>query len=72
MGKDNKNERLIDKLTKLELERKSVRRNLNTYYADKEKRERLYKKLKQVKNEIELVKFKLRIEREIKKNDISN
>lgn len=69
MGNENKNERLIEKLARLELERNSVRRNLNTYYADKEKRERLYKKLKQVKNEIELVKFKLRMEREIRKNE---
>lgn len=69
MGKINKNERLIDKLAMLDMEEKSIRRNLNTYYVDIEKRTKLFAKLNKVKKEIEKVKFKLRVEREIRKND---
>jgi len=69
MGRINKNERLIEKLAMLEMNEKSIRRNLNTYYVDKEKRAKLFKKLHQVHKDIECVKFKLRIEREIRKNE---
>ena len=69
MGKANKNERLIERLAMLEMGEKSIRRNINTYYVDKEKREKLFKRLHQVQKEIELVKFKLRVEREIRKNE---
>lgn len=65
MGKENKN----DVLVKLEMEEKSITRNLNTYYCDKNIKERLFAKQKKVRKEIEKIKFKLRIERELRRND---
>lgn len=72
MGNKSKNERLIEKLAMLEMGEKSIRRNLNTYYVDKEKRTKLFAKLHKIQKDIERVKFKLRIEREIRKNDKDN
>lgn len=67
MGKENKNDILLDKLVRLEMEEKSVLRNLNMYYCDRKVKDYLFKKHKQLKKEIGKVKFKLRIEREIRK-----
>lgn len=72
MGNKSKNERLIEKLAMLEMGEKSIKRNLNTYYVDKEKRAKLFGKLHKIQKDIERVKFKLRIEREIRKNDKDN
>ncbi len=72
MGKENKNDKLINKLAMLLAEEKSIIRNLNTYYVDKNRRCGLFKKLKKVQNDIQKVKFKLRIEREIRKDDKNN
>lgn len=69
MKEKNKNDILLDILVKLEMEEKSILRNLNTYYFDISKKENLYKKLKNIRTEIQQTKFKLRMEREIKKND---
>lgn len=69
MDKENKNDILLDKLVRLELEEKSLIRNLNMYYCDNTIKNRLFAKHKKVKKEIEKVKFKLRIESEIRKND---
>lgn len=69
MKEKNKNDILLDILVKLEMEEKSILRNLNTYYFDISKKESLYKKLKNIRTEIQQTKFKLRMEREIKKND---
>lgn len=69
MGNENKNDMLLDKLVRLELEEKSIIRNLNTYYCDDKTRNRLFAKLKKIKKEIEQIKFKLRVEREIRKNE---
>ena len=72
MKEKNKNDILLDILVKLEMEEKSILRNLNTYYYDVTKKENLYGKLKRVRKEIQQTKFKLRMEREIKKNDKNN
>lgn len=69
MRDKSKREILLDKLVRLQLEEKSVLRNLNMYYCDKNIKDKLFVKLKKVKKEIDKVKFKLRIEREINKND---
>lgn len=61
------NDKLIDKLTKLELEEKCIKRNLDRYYRNENDRTRLYKRLQEIKKEKEQVKFKLRLEKELKK-----
>lgn len=72
MGEKNKNDELLDKLVMLEAEENSLMRNINIYYRDSTIKNRLFKNLKNVKKEIEKVKFKLRIESEIRKNDRNN
>ena len=69
MRERSNNDVLLDKLVKLDMEEKSLKRNLNMYYCDTKIKNRLFSKLKNVRKEIEKVKFKLRIEREIRKND---
>ncbi len=69
MRDKSKRDILLDKLVRLQLEEKSVLRNLNMYYCDKNIKDKLFAKLKKVKKEIDKVKFKLRVEREINKND---
>jgi len=69
MKKINRNDILLDQLVNLELEEKSLIRNLNMYYCDNTIKTRLFSKLKKVKKDIEKVKFKLRVERELRRND---
>lgn len=63
------NNELIDRLTQLDLEEKSLRRNLDKYYCDEKMRTRIFARLKKIKLEIEKTKFKLHLEREIKNED---
>ena len=63
-----KNNELLDELVKLELEEKCITRNLNTHYYNEKARSCLFSKLNKIKKEIEKTKFKLRLERGIKKN----
>lgn len=65
------NDKLIDKLSKLQLEETNLKRNLDKYYCDEKMRTRIFARLKQIKNEIEKTKFKLQLERKIK-NENSN
>lgn len=65
------NNELIDKLSKLKLEKTSLKRNLDRNYYNVEVRTRLFRRIKVVDNEISKVKFKLRLEKE-KENDNSN
>jgi len=60
------NDKLIDKLSNLDLEEKSVKRGLDRYYRYESDRSRLYKRLEEIKKEKEQVKFKLRLEKELK------
>ena len=69
MGNKNENSILLDKLVMLEAEEKCLIRNLNIYYRNTKLKEKLFNKLKKVRKEIEQVKFKLRVEREIRKNE---
>lgn len=72
MKKENKNDALLEKLVMLEAEEKSILRNLNTYYYNTTTKEKLYTKLKETRKDIQHTKFKLRMEREMKKNDRNN
>lgn len=58
-------DKLIEQLSNLELEEKSVKRGLDRYYTDKKYRERLFTKLKKIREDKEYVKFKLRLHKEM-------
>lgn len=60
------NDKLIEELANLEMEEKSVKRGLDRYYTSKEYRERLFAKLEKIKKDKEYVKFKLRLNKEMK------
>ena len=61
------NNKLIEKLSSLKLAESAVKRNLDRNYYNLKLRSKLFKELKQIQNEIERVKFKIRLER--KKNE---
>ena len=60
---------LINQLSKLKLERNSIKRNIDTNYRNRKIRIDLFNKLKEVDKEIEKVKFKLRLEKEMKNEE---
>lgn len=67
------NNDLIEKLSLLTLEKKYLKRELDTNWYDREKRIKIFDKIKNVNKEIEYVKFKLQLERKIKNgNNNSN
>ena len=63
------NNELINQLSKLTLEEKALKRNLNRNYYNIEVRNKLFNDLNSIQNEIKRVKFKIRMEKE-KRNDI--
>lgn len=65
------NNDLIEKLSLLTLEKKYLKRELDNIWYDKEKKKRIFDKLKNTNKEIEYVKFKLELERKMR-NDSSN
>lgn len=60
------NNELIDRLTQLDLEEKSLRRNLDKYYCNPKVKTRLFYKIKQIQQEKDKINFKLRMERKMK------
>lgn len=56
---------LIDKLSKLKLEETSLKRILDTKSFASKGKPRIFQRLQEVKKEIDLVKFKLRMEKEL-------
>ena len=64
------NDKLIEKLSNLQLQENALRRGLdNVYYKNIKERTRLFNEIKKVKKEIEKVKFQIRLRREIEKNE---
>ena len=63
------NNDLIEKISNLELEKKSLIRCLDTSYFDYEKRTELFNRIKEIKKEIQQIKFKIRLEKELKKDE---
>ena len=57
---------LINKLSKLKLERGCIKRNIDTNYKNIKIKKELFERLKDVDKEIEKTKFKLRLEKEMK------
>ena len=62
------NNELINQLSKLILEKASLKREIDKNYYNVKIRTKLFRRLKEVEAEINKVKFKSRIEKE-KKND---
>lgn len=60
------NNKLIDELTQLEIKFKYLKRQLDMT-NNKEKRTEIFNSVKKTQKEIEKVKFKIRLEREIRK-----
>ena len=59
------NDTLLDQLTKLDLEEKIIKRNIDRNYCNEKIRTRLFSRLKEIKKEKEAIKFKIRLERKI-------
>lgn len=57
---------LIDKLSKLKLTEATLKRALDKNFV-KEDKQKIFKELKEIKKEIELTKFKLKMEKELSK-----
>lgn len=62
------NNELINQLSKLNLEKSSLKRNLDRNYYNTEIRTKMFIRIKAIDKEINKVKFMLRLEKE-KKND---
>lgn len=62
----NKKE-LIEELSDLTLKEKALKRALDVTYYNNDKRIKNFKELKQVKEQIKVVKYKLRLLKELKK-----
>lgn len=61
------NNKKIDELSNLLMEEKYLKRNLDLNYYKKNDRDKYFMRLKEVKKEIEKIKFKIRLEKQIKK-----
>ena len=57
---------LIDKLSKLKLTEATLKRALDKNFV-KEDKQKIFKELEEIKKEIELTKFKLKMEKELSK-----
>lgn len=58
---------LIDKLSKLKMAEANLRRTLDTKSFSSKGKSKIFNELDNIKKEIQLVKFKLKIEKELKK-----
>ena len=63
------NNELIEILSKLKAEESATKRALDKYYKDDKKREKLFYKLNQIKKKQEMIKFKIRLERQMNKDE---
>lgn len=63
---------LIERLSKLDLQRNCILREIDLYYYDKKKRQTHFELLKSVDKEIKTVKELLKIERRLKYDKNSN
>ena len=58
---------LIEHLSKLEIKAKHLKRCLDITYYNKEQRQHFFEEYKKVKEEIERIKFKIKINKEMKR-----
>lgn len=66
------NNELINQLSKLILEKASLKREIDKNYYNVKIRTKLFRRLKEVETEINKVKFKSRIEKEKKNENIGD
>lgn len=67
------NNELINQLSKLKLQESANKRNLDRNYYNIKVRDKLFNELKEVQSEIKRIEFKIKLEKENKKNeDISD
>lgn len=66
------NNELINQLSKLNLEKASLKRSLDRNYYNAELRKKLFTKIKIVDSEIKKIKFRLRLEKEKKNENIDS
>lgn len=64
-----RNNDLIEQLSLLTMEEKCLKRNLDKYYNDVDERRKMFNKLRENKKKVEQIKFKIRLEREMKNNE---
>ena len=64
-----RNNDLIGQLSLLTMEEKCLKRNLDKYYNDVDERRKMFNKLRENKKKVEQIKFKIRLEREMKNNE---
>lgn len=64
-----KNNDLIEKLSNLEMQKKSILRELDRVYNNFELRTKRFNEVKEIKKEIEQIKFKIRLEKELRKDE---
>ena len=65
------NNELIEELSRNKAEQTATKRILDTYYKDEKKRTKLFNKINYLKKQEEKIKFRIRLERQIKKNEKS-
>lgn len=63
------NNKLIEKLSLLKLEKNYLKRELDSVWYDRNERKRIFEKIKDVNKEIEYVKFKLQLERKMRNGE---
>ena len=66
------NDRYIEQLSKLQLEEKHLKRCLDIRYYNKEQRSAFFNRIKEIRKEMEQLKFKIRFEKEINNVKDSN
>lgn len=64
-----KNNELIEQLSNLEIQKRTLLRELDKIYNNFDKRTKTFNKIKQIIKDIEQVKFKIRLEKEMNKNE---
>lgn len=63
----NMENKLIEELTKLRIKEKAYKRFLDLKYYDNEQRSKFFNELKEIKKDIRKIKFKIRLEKELKR-----
>lgn len=59
--------KLIKELTELKIKEKAYKRFLDLKYYDNEQRSKFFNELKEIKKDIRKIKFKIRLEKELKR-----
>lgn len=60
------NDKYIEELSKLRLEETHLKRCLDVKYYNKEQRKKFFERIKEIKKEKEKLKFKIRLQKEVK------